>query len=138
MFQESAKLCALRAHVPTCLACLWTHVPTFVVCLQAHVLTCLTYLRAHVSTILSTLFTNNKRTISWHFGTVASTTQLGFYLFKVNNRNTKNARARCEMCLKIIVRTPEQRQWHQSGAFIVNFQHISHIQLVFPLVTLSK
>ena len=34
-------------------------------------------------------------------------TQLGFYL---NDRNTKNTRARCEMCLKIIVRIPERHQ----------------------------
>ena len=59
---------------------------------------------------LTTFFTNNKRTISRFFATVTPTTQLGFYLLKVNNRNTKNTRARCEMCLKIIVRTPERRQ----------------------------
>ena len=41
---------------------------------------------------------------------VTPTTQLGFYLFKVNNRNTKNIIARCEVCLKIIVRTPERCQ----------------------------
>ena len=36
--------------------------------------------------------------------------QPGFYLFKVNNRNTKSTRAGCEMCLKLTVRTPERRQ----------------------------
>ena len=41
------------------------------------------------------------------FGTVALIIQLRCYLFKVNNRIT---RARREMCLKIIVRTPERRQ----------------------------
>ena len=49
-----------------------------------------------------------KRTISQLFETVTPTTQLGFYLFKVNNRNTKITDARCEICLKIIVRTTEQ------------------------------
>ena len=58
----------------------------------------------------SMFFTNNKRTISRFFGTVTPTTQLGFYLFKVNDRNTENTTARCEMCLKIIVRTLERRQ----------------------------
>ena len=29
---------------------------------------------------------------------------------KVNNRNTKKTGARCEICLKLTVRTPEQRQ----------------------------
>ena len=57
-----------------------------------------------------TFFTNNIRTISRFFGTMTPTTQLGFFLFKVSNRNTKNTRARCEMCLKIIVGTPERRQ----------------------------
>ena len=44
------------------------------------------------------------------FGTVALTTQPGFSLFQVNNRNTKNTRARYEMCVKLTVMTPEQRQ----------------------------
>ena len=35
---ESAKLLALRAHVPACLACLRAHVPTCLACLRAHVI----------------------------------------------------------------------------------------------------
>ena len=58
----------------------------------------------------STFFTNNKRTISRFFGTMTPSTQPAFHLFKVNARNTKNTKARCEMCLKIIVRTPERSQ----------------------------
>ena len=46
------------------------------------------------------------------FGTVSPTTLFGFYMFKVNDRNTENTRARCITCLKIIVRTPKRRQWH--------------------------
>ena len=49
----------------------------------------------------------------------------GIYLFKVNNRNT---RTRCEICSKLIC----------SGVFIVNFEHISHLVLVFLLLTLSR
>ena len=30
----------------------------------------------------------------------------GIYLFKVNNRNT---RTRCEICSKLIIKTPERR-----------------------------
>ena len=41
---------------------------------------------------------------------VVPTTQLGFCLFKVNDRNTKITRAKCDICLNTIVRTPEQRQ----------------------------
>ena len=59
----------------------------------------------------------------------------GIYLFKVNNRNT---RARCEICSKLTINTPERRQWRRSGVFIVNFKHISHLFLVFLLLTLSR
>ena len=59
----------------------------------------------------------------------------GNYMFKVNNRNT---RARCEICSKLAIKTPERRQCRRSGVFIVNFEHISHLALVFPLLTLSR
>ena len=39
-------------------------------------------------------------------------------MFKVNNRNTKT---RCEICSKLAIKTPEQRHWHRSGVFVVNF-----------------
>ena len=45
------------------------------------------------------------------------------YLFNVNNRNTKKS---CEICSKLIIKTPELRQWRHSGVFIVNFEHILH------------
>ena len=39
----------------------------------------------------------------------------------------------CEICTKLIIKTPERRQPRRSGVFIVvNFEHISHIFLVFP------
>ena len=60
---------------------------------------------------------------------------LGIYLFKVNNRNS---RTRCEICSKLTIKTPERRQWHLSGVVIVNFEHISHLLLVFLLLTLSR
>ena len=59
----------------------------------------------------------------------------GIYLIKVNNRNT---RTRCEICSKLIIKTPERRHWRRSGVFIVNFVHISHLVLVFVLLTLSR
>ena len=58
----------------------------------------------------STFFTYNKRTRSRFFGTVTPTTQLGFYLFKVNDRNTKNTRTSREICLKLTVRKSERCQ----------------------------
>ena len=45
----------------------------------------------------------------------------GIYLLKVNNRNT---RIRCKYV-------------HLSGVFIVNFEHISYLVLVFLLLNLN-
>ena len=63
-----------------------------------------------LTTINETFFMKNKRATSQFFGTVTLTTQSGFYLLKFNKRNTENTRARCEMCLKLTVKTPERRQ----------------------------
>ena len=52
----------------------------------------------------------------------------GNYMFKVNNRNT---RTRCEICSKLTIAR------RHSGIFIVNFEHISLLVLVF-LLTLSR
>ena len=57
------------------------------------------------------------------------------YLLKVNN---KNARTMCEICSKLTIKTPERPNWHRSGVFIVNFEHNSHLVLVFLLLTLSR
>ena len=57
------------------------------------------------------------------------------YMFKVNKRNT---RTRCEICSKLTIKISEQRQWHRSGIFIVSFEHISHVVLVFLLLTLNS
>ena len=57
------------------------------------------------------------------------------YMFKINNRNTN---ARCGTCSKLPIKTPDRGQWHRSGIFIVNFEHISYLVLVFLLLTLSK
>ena len=58
----------------------------------------------------------------------------GIYLQKVDNRNT---RTRCEICLKLTIKTAERRYWRRSGVFIVNFEQISHLALVFLLLTLK-
>ena len=55
-------------------------------------------------------------------------------MFKVDNRNTKR---KCEICSKLTIKTPERRQWRRSGVFIVNFEQISHLVLVFLLLTLK-
>ena len=58
----------------------------------------------------------------------------GIYLLKVNYRNT---RTRYEICSKLTLKIPERRQWHRSGIFTVNFEHISHFVLVFLLINLN-
>ena len=59
----------------------------------------------------------------------------GNYMFKVNNRNTRTS---CEICSKLKIKITEGCQWCRSGIFIVNFEHISQLILVFLLLTLSK
>ena len=62
---------------------------------------------------------------------IAYTIPANIYLFKVNNRNI---RKRYEKCSKLTIKTPKQRQWRRSGAFTVNFEHISHLFLMFLLL----
>ena len=57
------------------------------------------------------------------------------YLFKVNKRNFRN---RCEINSKLTIKTPEPRQRSRSNIFIANFEHISHLSLVFLLLMLNK
>ena len=57
------------------------------------------------------------------------------YLFKVKYRNT---RSRCKICSKLTIKTPERHHLRRSGIFIVNFEHIPHILLVFLLLTLNE
>ena len=38
---------------------------------------------------------------------------------------------------KLIIKTPERRQLRLSRVFIVNFEHIPHLVLMFPLLTLN-
>ena len=66
---------------------------------------------------------------------LVSCIQAGSYIFKVNNWNN---RTRCEICSKLTIKTPEWRHWRRSGNFIVNFEHISRLVLVFLLLTLSR
>ena len=58
----------------------------------------------------------------------------GIYLLKVINRNT---RTRCEIWSKLLVKTPERWHWRRSSIFILNFEHTSHLALVFLLLTLN-
>ena len=44
---------------------------------------------------------------------------------------------RCEICSKLTIKIPERRDWRRSGIFVVNFEHISRLALVFLLLTLN-
>ena len=59
---------------------------------------------------------------------------VGIYLLKINNRNT---RTRSEICSKFTKKTPERRPQRRYGVFIVNFENISQLVLVFLLLTLN-
>ena len=43
----------------------------------------------------------------------------------------------CEICAKLTMKTEEQH-WRRSDGFIVKFEQISHLILVFLLLTLNK
>ena len=54
----------------------------------------------------------------------------GNYMLNVNNRNT---RTMCEICLKLTKKILERLHLRRSGIFIANFEHISHLVIVFLL-----
>ena len=43
--------------------------------------------------------------------------------------------ALCEICSKLTIKIPERRQWNCSGVFIVNFEQISRLSLLFYCLT---
>ena len=57
------------------------------------------------------------------------------HLFKFNNGN---ARTTFEIYSKLTTKTPKQRYRRRSGVFIVTFEQIWNIVIVFPLLTLHK
>ena len=65
----------------------------------------------------------------------SSLSPTNIYLFKINYRNTWT---RCEICSKLTIETSERRYWRRSGVFIVNFEYISHLSLVFFVVDFEQ
>ena len=73
------------------------------------------------------------RTLVWR--QVTSLVPAGNDMFKINNRNTSK---RCEIILKLTIKTQEWRHWRRSDVFNVNFEHISHLVLVSLLLTFNR
>ena len=61
--------------------------------------------------------------------------QKDIYLFKVNNGST---RTMCEICSKVLKRTPERRHRCRSAVLFINFKQISHIGLVFSIFNFEQ
>ena len=57
------------------------------------------------------------------------------YMLKVNNRNTRKS---CEMGSKLPLKITKRRYWRCSGIFIVNFEPILQIFLVFLLLAFNR
>ena len=55
------------------------------------------------------------------------------HLFKVSNGNTRTV---YEICSNLTIKPPERCRRLRSGVFIVNFEQVLYIVLVFPLLTL--
>lgn len=61
--------------------------------------------------------------------------QVGIYLLKVSNENTKTMD---KTCSKLSIEIPKRRHSRHSDGIIVNFEHSLHIGIVFSLLTLNK
>ena len=59
-------------------------------------------------------------------------------MFKVNNITQLTFTCSKSKIAKLTLKTPERRHWRRSGIFVVNFERISLLFLVFLLLTLDK
>ena len=64
----------------------------------------------------------------------ANANPAGIYQLNVNYKNTRRS---CEKYSKLTIKAPERRQWRRSNFLTVNFEHISHLVLVFLMLTLN-
>ena len=68
---------------------------------------------------------------SWNFPALSIIKFSWHLLVQVNHGYTRTMR---EILSRLAIKTPEERRC-RSGVFIVNFEHISHTVLLFPLLT---
>ena len=64
-----------------------------------------------------------------------SSSYAGNFMFKIDNRNT---RKRSEICSKLTIKILERHQWRHSRVFIVNFEHISYLVLLFYIANFEQ
>ena len=75
----------------------------------------------------------------------------GYFLFRLSfffllqaqlafacSKSTIEPPEQSEICSKLAIKIPEQYHWHCSDVFSVNSEQISHIILVFLMLTLNK
>ena len=56
-----------------------------------------------------------------------------------SNLTTETLEQRCEVCSKLIMKTPRRRHWRRRfGIFTVNFEHISHLCSSVSLVNFEQ
>ena len=65
-------------------------------------------------------------------------TQPAFTCSKLTIETLEQGLGTRKICSKLTIKIPEQPQWRRSGIFIVNFEHVSHLVLVFLLLTLNR
>ena len=80
------------------------------------------------------LFIQHKKTFHYITNSTVTKQDIIIYLLKVNDKNTATM---SEISSKLTIKRPEQLQWRSSVVFIVNFEHISHLVLVFLMLTLN-
>ena len=56
----------------------------------------------------------------------------------VQCQQNKVNRTMYEICSDLTIETPEWRHWHRFGVFNMNFEHSSHVVLMFPWLTFNK
>ena len=59
-------------------------------------------------------------------------------IYEWNYKMNKYSGERCKICSKLTIKTPERSQQRRFGVFIVNFEHTSHLLLVFILLNLNE
>ena len=75
------------------------------------------------------------------FGSTYCKIEVCFGVMKCNSQSSELAIVapeQSEIFSNLTAKTPERRYLRRSGGFILNFEHISHLVLIFLLLTLKS